>query len=309
MSRRLLALAAVLAMTLLSSLTLRALVVPSLWLPRTLLCVAVTTVVITSIRTRTSSAGIPSLAGLAIGLLTVSAVYFPDQALLRVIPTPSTIRAAADLVPEAFALMRTSYPPLAMGDGVAFLVTIGVLVVFVLAEMLAVGAWAPAWSGMPMLTLWAVPILLGAPVSLLLLALTAATYVLVIAIQARDDARYRRRPNRQAVRATTVVAASVLIGAFVLAPTLLRIPVPVRVHPFYELVGTSTTRLDLGLGLRDDLVRNTDVDLLSYTGASPGAVGPMHAYTVSEFTGSDWVRGGDGDAVDSQGQVLWPTPL
>uniref|UniRef100_UPI003B3A9F71 DUF4129 domain-containing transglutaminase family protein n=1 Tax=Pseudactinotalea sp. TaxID=1926260 RepID=UPI003B3A9F71 len=41
----------------------------------------------------------------------------------------------------------------------------------------------------------------------------------------------------------------------------------------------------------------------------PGAVGPMHAYTVSEFTGSDWVRGGDGDAVDSQGQVLWPTPL
>lgn len=309
MSRRLVALAAVLAMTMLSAFALQALVVPSLWLPRTLLCVGVTTVVITLIRTRTTSAGVPSLAGLATGLLTISAVYFPDQALLRVIPTPSTIRAAADLVPAAFDLMRTSYPPLTAGEGVAFLVTIGVLVVFVLAEMLAVGAWAPAWSGMPMLTLWAVPILLGAPVSVLLLAPTAAAYVLVIAIQARDDARYRRRPNRQAVRATTLVTAAVLVGAFALAPSLLRLPVPVRVHPFYELVGTSTTRLDLGLGLRDDLVRNTDVDLLTYTGASPGAVGPMHAYTVSEFTGSDWIRGDLGDAVDSEGQVLWPTPL
>ncbi|GAB2595857.1 transglutaminaseTgpA domain-containing protein [Pseudactinotalea suaedae] len=309
MSRRLVALAAVLVMTLLSALALQALVVPVVWVPRTLVCVGAAGLVATLLRSRTPSAGLPSLGGLVAGLVASSAVYFPDQALLRVLPTPSTISAAADLIPEAFAQMRSSYPPLTQGDGVAFLVTMGVLVAFVLAEMLAIGAWAPAWSGLPMLTLWAVPILLGSPVSVGVLTAAAAAYVVVIAIQARDDARYRRRPGQPAVRATILVTASVLVGASVLAPLLLRVPVPIRVHPFYELVGSSTTRLDLGLGLRDDLVRNTPTDLFSYTGAEPAVVGPLHAYTVAEFTGSDWVRGDTGDAVAAEGQVLWPSSL
>lgn len=309
MSRRLAALAAVLAMTMSSALILQALVVPSLWVGRTMLCVGVVAVVVTLIRTRTQSAGLPSLAGFAAGLLAISAVYFPDEALLRVLPTPATIEAAADAIPEAFALMRTSFPPLTSGDGVAFLVTTGVVLVFVLAEMLGVGAFAPAWAGLPMLTLWAIPILLGAAVSPAYLVAAAASYVLLIAIQARDDARYRRRSTPQAVRTTTALMASALVGAFVLAPMLLRMPVPLRVHPFYELVGSSTTRLDLGLGLRDDLVRNNDAELITYTGATPAQVGPLHAYTVEEFTGSDWVRGDGGEALTSDGQILWPAPL
>src|SRR5690606_19685936 len=108
----------------------------------------------------------------------------------------------ADLVAAALVQMRTSTPPLTDGDGVALLVTLGVLVVFVLAEMLGVGAWAPAWAGLPMLMLWSVPVLLGVSVPLPLVGLAAALYVALIAIQARDDARYRRRPSRRALAST-----------------------------------------------------------------------------------------------------------
>lgn len=307
MARRLLSIGAVLAMTLLSAFTLAALVVPGLWLGRTLVCLGVTVLVVALARSRSSSPGIPSLLGLAAGLLAALALYFPEHAVLRVLPTQDTVRAVLETVSATLAQMRSSYPPITEGDGVAFFVSIGVVVVFSLAEMLAVGAWAPAWSGLPVLGLWCVPVLLGAPVSVATLALAGAAYVIVIALQARDDARHRRRPEARAVRAGAVMVASVLVGAFVLAPTLLRVPVPVRWHPFYELVGTSTTRLDLGLGLRDDLTRSTDVDLISYTGAPPDQVGPLHAYTLTEFTGNEWLRGdAGGELTASDGQLLWP---
>lgn len=307
--RRLLALGVVLAMTLVSAFTLEALVVPALWLGRTLICLGVTVVVLAVARSRMSSPALPSLIGLVVGLLATVAVFFPDQAVLRVLPTRETIDAIATTVPQTLEFMRSSYPPMTSGDGVAFFVAVGVLVVFVLAEMLAVGSWAPAWSGLPVLGLWSVPILLGAPVSALAMALAGLAYVSLIALQARDDARHRRRPEGAALRAGAVVVASVLVTSFVIAPMLLRVPVPIRWHPFYELVGSSTTRLDLGLGLRDDLLRSSDTDLFSYTGADPAAVGPLHAYTVAEFDGSEWQREDGGDLTPSEGQLLWPTSL
>src|SRR5690606_37453701 len=125
--RRLLALATVVAMVGISAVTLQSLVVAALWLGRTLVCGGGATLVT--------------------GLLAITAVYFPDDALLGVLPTQSTIRSVVELVPPTLEQMRTSYPPIGTGDGVALLVTAGVLLVLVLAEMLAIGAWAPAWSG------------------------------------------------------------------------------------------------------------------------------------------------------------------
>lgn len=309
MSRRLSAVAAVFAMVLVSAFTLGSLVAPGLWLPRTLLCVGVALVVTTALRSRTLSAGIPSLVGLLAGLLATAAVFFPEDALLGVLPTQATVRSIGETIPVALQQMRTSYPPIQNGDGVALFVVVGVLVVLVLTEMLAIGAWAPAWSGLPVLGLWCVPVTLGAGVDAITLALAGVAYVLVIAIQARDDARYRRRPDGRGARAIAVVAASTLVAGFAVAPSLLRIPVPIRWHPVYELVGSSTTRLDLGLGMRDDLLRNEPVDLFSYTGADPDDVGPLHAYTVTEFDGSSWLRSTGGELVASEGQVLWPSSL
>lgn len=306
--RRLLALATVVAMVGISAVTLQSLVVPALWLGRTLVCGGAAMLVTTLLRTRTRSAGLPSLLGLVTGLLAITAVYFPDDALLGVLPTQSTIRSVVELVPLTLEQMRTSYPPIGTGDGVALLVTAGVLLVLVLAEMLAIGAWAPAWSGLPVLGLWCVPIMLGAPVSTPVLVLAAAAYVLLIAVQARDDTRYRRRPSAASAAATAAVTVTALVAAFALAPTLLRVPVPVRWHPIYELVGSSTTRLDLGLGLRDDLLRSTDSDLFTWTGAEPEQVGPLHAYTVDTFDGSSWSRPDRGELVPFEGQLLWPTP-
>src|SRR5690606_14086103 len=306
--RRLLALATVVAMVGISAVTLQSLVVPALWLGRTLVCAGAAMLVTTLLRTRTRSAGLPSLLGLVTGLLAITAVYFPDDALLGVLPTQSTIRSVVELVPPTLEQMRTSYPPIGTGDGVALLVTAGVLLVLVLAEMLAIGAWAPASSGLPVLGLWCVPIMLGAPVSTPVLVLAAAAYVLLIAVQARDDTRYRRRPSAASAAATAAVTVTALVAAFALAPTLLRVPVPVRWHPIYELVSSSTTRLDLGLGLRDDLLRSTDSDLFTWTGAEPEQVGPLHAYTVDTFDGSSWSRPDRGELVPFEGQLLWPTP-
>lgn len=308
MSRRLLATAAVLALTMTSALTLSSLVVTGLWLGRTLVVVAVATAVVALARTRTSSAVLPSLLGLVAGVLTTAAVYFPEQAVLGVLPTQATLQAAIDLVPTTVAEMRGSYPPIATGTGVPLLVSVGVLAVLLLAEMLAVGAWAPTWAGLPVLGLWTVPITLGVSVDIAVIVAAGLSYVLLIAVQARDDAP-RRPLDPRAVRATSVVAASSVVVCLVLAGSLLRLPSPVRWHPYYELVGTSTTRLDLGLGLRDDLVQNNDTPLFWYTGASPATVGPLHAYTIEEFTGSEWERGPTPDLVPVESDLLWPGSL
>lgn len=308
MSRRLLATVAVLALTMTSALTLSSLVVTDLWLGRTVVVVAVATAVVALARTRTSSAVLGSLLGLVAGVLTTAAVYFPEEAVLGVLPTRATLQAVIDLVPTTVAEMRGSYPPIATGTGVPLLVSVGVLAVLLLAEMLAVGAWAPTWAGLPVLGLWTVPITLGVSVDVAVLVAAALSYVLLIAVQARDDAP-RRPLDPRAVRATTVVAAGSVVVCLVLAGSLLRLPTPVRWHPYYELVGTSTTRLDLGLGLRDDLVQNNDTPLFWYTGASPATVGPLHAYTIEQFTGSEWDRGPTPDLVPVESELLWPESL
>lgn len=309
MSRRVLATLGVLAMTVVSTLALAPLVVPALWLPRTAICLAVTAVVILLVRTRTASAALPSAIGLLAGTLSLVPVYLGETALLGLLPTQATLQEVSEIVPATMEQLRSSFPPIANGDGVAFLVTVGVLLVYVLSEMLAVGAWAPAWSGLPLLGLWCVPVVLGAPVSLLTLGLAGLAYVLVIATQARDDAHYRRRSDARAVRATALVATVAVVAAFGLAPALLQIPSPIRIHPIYELLGSSTTRLDLGLGLRDDLLRTGDAVLFTYTGASADEVGPLHAYTVEQFDGTSWTETDGADRYESEGQMLWPTSL
>ena len=292
MARRLLSIGAVLAMTLLSAFTLAALVVPGLWLGRTLVCLGVTVLVVALARSRSSSPGIPSLLGLAAGLLTALALYFPDHAVLRVLPTQDTVRAVLETVSTTLAQMRSSYPPITEGDGVAFFVSVGVVVVFSLAEMLAVGAWAPAWSG-------------------------AAGARAVVRARAARGPRAAWRRWRWRVRRTSSSSRCRRATTRVTAVDPRRVPCAPALSwwrrcwsarscslrhccgsrcPCGGIRSTSSSepaRLAWisAWGCADDLTRSTDVDLISYTGATPEQVGPLHAYTLTEFTGNEWLRG------------------
>lgn len=307
MTRRVLAIVAVLVATASSSLALSRLVAPDLWFWRTVLCLTLVSTVLAIGRSRTARPVPPTLAALGVGVLAVQALYFPEQALLRVLPTRATIDAVAQAIPLALSDIRSASPPVTESEPVAMLTTTGVVVVLLLAEMLAVGAFAPVWSGLPLAGLWSVPITLGAAVDGVVFAVAAASFLLLLAIQAREHPP--RREGAASLRATAAVAAGALVATVVIAPAVLLVPAPVRLHTVYDLVDSGSTRLDLGLDLRDDLLRGDDEDVLvRYTGASPAQLGPLQAYTLEDFDGSSWDRGESPTPAPADG-VLWPQDL
>lgn len=80
-----------------------------------------------------------------------------------------------------------------------------------------------------------------------------------------------------------------------------------------EFSGTGTggaTRLSLGLDVGEHLDRGADELLYTYTASNNGEVGPLHAYTLTDFDGQRWGRGEEPDELEPVGsRSLWPAPI
>lgn len=166
------------------------------------------------------------------------------------LPGPTGIRGLVDLLAEAIGEVRTAVPPVPATTAVACLVTLGVGLIAVLADTVAVTGRAPAAAGLVLLTMFAVPTQLDARLlPWWSFVLAGSGFAALLAVDGKRRAGWHRA--RALTRASTapsagLVAVSLLIalvsgGVFTMIGTEGRLPDPgdpgFDIDPFTSLSG------------------------------------------------------------------------
>ncbi|MBB5869390.1 transglutaminase-like putative cysteine protease/uncharacterized membrane protein YhaH (DUF805 family) [Allocatelliglobosispora scoriae] len=96
---------------------------------------------------------------MVLGLLISLTWLFPNgSALLGLVPMPDTFVYFAHLLTQAGTEMRENAPPVHDLDGLLFLCVLGVGLVAVITDLVAVTLRRPALAGLPMLAIYSVPV-------------------------------------------------------------------------------------------------------------------------------------------------------
>ncbi len=142
---------------LLASIALEPVFVNLRWFGPVVLVLSV--VVAISVLARRFSATAPwaPLLELAGALLALTALYVPGNALLGVLPTPASLGEMRTLLEAAGYAVRTQVSPAQSLDELIFLAAIGVAVVAVTVDILAVSMRRPAVAGLALLVLYSIP--------------------------------------------------------------------------------------------------------------------------------------------------------
>ncbi|UFU05133.1 transglutaminase TgpA family protein [Ruania halotolerans] len=314
------------ALVLASTWSLATLVIPALWVLPTVCTMAITGVVLVILRRLIRAALVPTLVAAVVAALFLHGWYTVDLAAIPGVPDGQTIAYLRTHVESAVAHIQVVLPPIMDHQGVGLLVSSGATLAFLLAELVGVGSRAPVWSMVPVLALWTIPVVLDARVSTGVLVATGVAFLSVLATSAAPEGtrtaptipqipEHVGAPGPVRTRSTAwwpgLVGTSAACVALTLiaGPSILHIPNPIRIHTPAELGVADSTRLQLGLDLRDDLVRSQEETVISYTGSTPEQLGPLHAYTLTDFDGSSWDRTSEAvtESVDVDDQILWPT--
>lgn len=289
-----------------STFALDRLVAPSLWLAPVATTVVVIFTVLSLLRRWTRRTLLPSLVATLAAVLTITAWYAHDDALLGILPTRSAITTLYSLFGRGLTAIEVALPPIDDAPGVGLMVTCSVALVYLLADLLAVPGKSPAWALVPIVSIWALPVLLLAPVRTPAIVAAGVGFLAMLATGAEAWREPSGRTSPRRMGALAVLTAGVLAVALVAAPWVLSIPSPVRWHSPAELADADATRLDLGLDLRSDLNRPRDAEVITYDGVSPRELGPLHAYTLTGFNGATWDRTPTGEWQDADNRLLWP---
>lgn len=273
-------------------------------------------VVVAGVRAVTRSWWAPSLTGLVVAVVGVAIMYGGAPGRTQILPTPTSLGRLGTLADEALALIDASVVPMAPSRPVELLVVGGSLLVFLAADLLAVGLGTAAWSGLPLLGLWIPGIFLAHPATPWALVWSAGAYLLLLALTAtpstsRGDTR-RRAPVALAATAGVIVTALVAGPAIAAAPGWASFDLP-----DFGSGPIGPVRLSEDLDLRESLGQRSRQVVLTYTtetlggnpegpaglgSEAPGStatpvggtdartVGPLRAFTLRDFDGRSWSR-------------------
>jgi transglutaminase-like putative cysteine protease len=149
--------AAAVVATLLASLTLIPLLAGPAWFVA--VAVVVVSLTLTGVLARQVIRWWPVVAvlQLAVGVLVVTALFARDVAVGGLLPGPAVWSALANLVRAGFTATREETPPVPSGRGIILIVTVGIAVVALLVDVVAVSLRKPAVAGLPLLAVYCVP--------------------------------------------------------------------------------------------------------------------------------------------------------
>lgn len=292
------------------TLSMQGLVETSSWLGAALLSLGVTAVVVALVRLWSSSPWLPTAVGAVAGAYVTVTVFAPGRGMFAPLPDLSSAGEILGLAQQGVQDAATTRPPVLGSDGLALWIVAAVVLVFLLAELLAVGCRAPAWSGLALLAPWAPAVALGEHVPAPVFVLSAIGYLGLLILHAARAVEPGPQDGHGAAWASASgVAASAVVVALVAAPAVLALPTPTWQGS--GAGGSGATRLDLGLDVSEHLVRGADELLYSYRASDPDEVGPLHAYTMTEFTGSQWLQRPEPDGTEpvAPEKVLWPDAI
>jgi transglutaminase-like putative cysteine protease len=273
------------------------------WSWHAALAVAGTAAVVGGVRSLTRSTWLPSLAGLVAAAYGLLAWYATPPGSNPLLPGPGTVERAGQLFGQATQLIETSVVPMPVWPPVELVLVGATLLVFLAADLLAVGCGMPALTGLAYLAVWTPAVVLGFPGSTWALAATGFLYLLLLALAQAPVSR-----ERGARRATVVVtgAAGLVVVTLAAGPVVAAVPA----WSWLELpdVGTGAVgpvRLADDLDLRDSLREQSSQVVLRYTvegvdgpgddetdgpAATASLVGPLRSFTLRDFDGRAWQR-------------------
>lgn len=305
-----------------SLLALDTLIEPGDWLPSACVAVVLLAALTAVVRAAGRAAWLPSLVGAVAGLAGLVVQYGGPRAGTPTLPTPEALRRAWALAGEGVRLIQDSMVPMPPERSGELVVVAAAIAVFLLVDALALGADVPALSALPLVAFWLPAVFLAFPTNGWALFWTGLAYLLLLALSAApsvgDSARVRQ--------VSTIVAGAVgaLVLAIVAGPVLSALPAWAAVSlPDLGRGPVGPVQLSEELDLRDSLGQRSGQTVLTYTvspvlqpgqtapaqEADPGlapapspsssasavtpnsrAVGPLRAFSVSDFDGRTWQR-------------------
>lgn len=288
------------------------------WVLHAVLAVAATALVVLGVRTLTRSTWLPSTVALVVAAYALLALYATPPGSNPLLVGPGTLDRTGQLVAQAAQLIETSVVPMTVWPPVEMILVGAAVLVFLAADLLAIGCGMPALTGVAFLAVWTPAVVLGFSGSGWALAATGFLYLVLLALAQPPVSHDRsgRRAGAVVVGAAALVAVTLAAGPVVAA---------VPLWSWLELpdVGNGAVgpvRLADDLDLRDSLREQSAQVVLSYTvtsaeddvdqpAATAGLVGPLRSFTLRDFDGRAWQRDPDADlaAWDSSG-LLSSTP-
>jgi transglutaminase-like putative cysteine protease len=251
----------------------------------------------------------PTLWGSLAGLLVLAALYGGSTSGLSVpMPTPDTLDRLLRLAHSGTTAIAEGTIPLEPVRGVELLVSAGAVLVFLVADLLALGLGRAASSGVAVAGLW-VPVALfelAAPIPAVLAG--GAAFLLLLAMTRPTPSRGGARAGHD-VRPAIVAAVAVTAVAVAAGPLVSATPVFGSVRlPSTWSTGPAVGPLHLSddLDMRQSLPDQSGRPILTYT-TDDADIGPLRMFTMVDFDGRQWDRGDlGGPVVDAEG-ILWPT--
>lgn len=279
------------------------------WVWHAVLAVAATAVVTGTVRAFTRSTWLPSVIGLVVAVYGLLAWYATPAGSNPLLPGPGSIDRVGQLFAQAAQLIETSVVPMAVWEPVELILVGAAVLVFLAADLLAVGCGMPALTGLAYVAMWTPAVVLGFGGSAWAVAATGFCYLLLLALAQAPVSR-----DRTGRRAGVVVggAGALVVGALVVGPVIAAVPA----WSWLDLpdVGTGAigpVRLADDLDLRDSLRQQSAQVVLRYTvqraaqdaddeDPTPTAalVGPLRSFTLRDFDGQSWQRESGSDLSD-----------
>ncbi|MEU2199325.1 transglutaminaseTgpA domain-containing protein [Isoptericola sp. NPDC019482] len=315
-----------------SMLSLTSIVVPGAWTRAGLLGILlVSATTVTSrvmigrrarargLRAKESGSAWPSVLGAVVAAWFVLARYGGPTADPTVVITPEHVSRVVARLGEAGEIARSEVAPVTGSVPIGLLTVGGTLLVLLLADALAGALRRPALVGLPLLALWAPPLVLTGRVPWGVFVVTVTALLLLLTLDGPLVARARRAertpaPVRRAERSRAVATTA---GAVVLAVVAGLVGTASAALPggpagWYRTFTTTgdTIRLAEDLDILRSLTERSSSVVLSYDTGSDADVGPLRSYTATAFDGRRWQRGEErGGREFAERDVLWPEDL
>ncbi|CCH34161.1 DUF3488 and transglutaminase-like domain-containing protein [Actinosynnema sp. NPDC047251] len=270
-----------------------------LWLVN--LAVAITVVVGAGVLLRAARLPVAVVAlGQVLALACLLVTIFTRTGFLVVFPSPQSIGDLGSVLGDAFAEVQTGVPPVDDSDAMRCLVMVSIGLVAVLVDLLAVGAAAPAASGLVLLCVFAVPASLADEMlPLWTFVFGAAAFALLLAVdgQHRHQAWRGRLPGRGAGGsgpAAAAVAGMAVVVALIAGASITLVGTVGKLPGTGDAVGGGADRLGLDpmTQLRGMLDQGSTKELFRVRGLSESAY--LRAMTLREYIPDQgWKMGDD----------------
>ncbi|UUI74129.1 DUF3488 and transglutaminase-like domain-containing protein [Cellulomonas chengniuliangii] len=304
-------------------LAVQPLIAPGPWLAAALAVVVLLALVTASARAVTRRRWAPTLVGALITAAGVLMYFGAPAGRVELVPDAGFVERLVAMTRIAFDLINASVIPMQASRPIVLLVVVGAAVLFLAADLVALGLGAPAWSALVLLTVWIPGIVLGAPASAPAIAITAIAYLLLLALSAAPadvSLGAGQRAGWSVAAAGGLVAMALAAGPLISsAPGWATLQLPQSGSH-----AAGPVRLDDSLDMRDSLGPRSEQVVLRYTveGTADGSslsdaatradaqsIGPLRAFTLRDFDGRTWEHSGSDDPHPwERGELLTPDP-